>query len=570
MKGSSMPSSTIPSAAQPTRSDEIMTTAQAAVATLIVNGIDKVYGLPGLHNDHLFDAIYEAREDLQLIHTRHEQTAGYMAMGAALSTGKPQACTMVPGPGLLNCAGALLTAEGMCAPVLALVGQIPQRDIDRNYGHLHEVRDQLGMARHFTKYAERIKAPLRAPAVIQAAFAEMLSERPGPAMVECAMDVWPHTGLVSRVHTAAVRRSYPIDHDAVRRAAKLLVTARNPMIIVGAGALDAGGEVQAVAERVHAPVLSYRRGRGVITTEHPLAINLPIGHRLWPKVDVVLAIGTRLFIQQQQWGVDADLKVVRIDADIEAGERFLKPSVNLVGDASVYLRALLAELPERSRSRDEINDELRRQRDWFADQLRLLEPQASFLRALRRALPEDGIFVDEVTQVGFVSRLAFPVYKPRTYLSPGYQDTLGWGYGTALGAKAANPGTPVISIAGDGGFLYQLGELATAVHHNLAVVAVVFDNMAFGNVKLIQQQRFGERIIAADLSNPNFLRLAEAFGICARRAETASELEHAVKWALAQNAPALIHVLCGPMPSPWPMLLMPRVRGLLNGAGDEK
>jgi acetolactate synthase I/II/III large subunit len=541
--------------------DGMMTTAEAAVAALVANGIDKIYGLPGLHNDHLFDAIYKARERLQLVHTRHEQTAGYMAMGAALSTGRPQVCTVVPGPGLLNSAGALLTAEGMCASVLALVGQIPQRDIDRNYGHLHEVRDQLGMARHFTKYAERIKAPFQAPSVINAAFEEMLSDRPGPALVECAMDVWPRPGLVLRIATPATRRTHAVDRDVVRQAAEILAAAKNPMIIVGAGALEAGVEVEAVAELLEAPVLSYRRGRGVISTEHRLAINLPIGHRLWPKIDVVLAIGTRLFIQEQQWGVDADLKVVRIDADPQAGERFVRPAVNLVGDAAVYLQALLRELPGRQRHRGEIDDELKRQRMWFADQLERLEPQASFLRAIRRALPENGIFVDEVTQVGFASRLAFPVYKPRTFLSPGYQDSLGWGYGTALGAKAARPDAPVLCIAGDGGFLYQLGELATAVHHQLAVVVVVFDNGMYGNVKLIQEQRFGNRIIAAELSNPDFVKLAEAFGIGAFRAQTAAELEDAVRSALALNAPALVHVPCGPMPSPWPMLLMPRVRG---------
>jgi len=539
----------------------MMTTADATIGALLANGIDTVYGLPGLHNDHLFDAMYKARDRLRVIHTRHEQTAGYMALGAALSTAKPQVCAIVPGPGFLNCAAALLTAEGMCAPVLALVGQIPQRDIDRNYGFLHEMRDQLGMARHITKRAERIKAPFQAPSMINAAFEEMISDRPGPAFLECAMDVWARTGPVNPIRTAAVRRVNPIDGDAVHDAAAILARSANPMIVVGAGALEAGPEVQALAELLEAPVLSYRRGRGVINTEHRLAINLPIGHRLWAKTDVVLAVGTRLFIQEQQWGIDDGLKIVRIDADPQAGERFARPAVTMVGDAALYLQALLCELPGRVGRRTSIEDELRRQRDWFSERLERLEPQASFLRAIRRALPDNGIFVDEVTQVGFASRLAFPVYRPRTFLSPGYQDTLGWGYGTALGVKAANPDVPVLAIAGDGGFLYQIGELATAVHHKLAVVVVVFDNMMYGNVKLIQEQRFGNRIIAADLANPDFVGVASAFGIASFRAQTPSELEHAVAAALALNTPALVHVPCGPMPSAWDMLLMPRVRG---------
>jgi acetolactate synthase-1/2/3 large subunit len=176
-------------------------------------------------------------------------------------------------------------------------------------------------------------------------------------------------------------------------------------------------------------------------------------------------------------------------------------------------------------------------------------------------LPEDGIFIDEVTQVGFASRIALPVEQPRTFLSPGYQDNLGWGYGTALGVKAALPDRRVLAIAGDGGFLYQVGELATAAQHTLAVVVVVFDDGAFGNVKRIQQERFGNRLIACELQSPDFAKLAESFGVAAFKAKTAVDLEAALKKAFALDAPALVHVRCGEIPSPWDMILMPRVRG---------
>ena len=152
------------------------------------------------------------------------------------------------------------------------------------------------------------------------------------------------------------------------------------------------------------------------------------------------------------------------------------------------------------------------------ERLSRLEPQVSFLKAIRAALPEDGIFVDEVSQIGFASRVALPIEKPRTFLSPGYQDNLGWGFGTALGAKAAMPDRKVLAIAGDGGFMYQVGELATAVRHNLAVVVVVFDNGGFGNVKRIQQQHYGNRLIASDLHNPDFGKLAESFGVATFKA----------------------------------------------------
>jgi acetolactate synthase-1/2/3 large subunit len=252
---------------------------------------------------------------------------------------------------------------------------------------------------------------------------------------------------------------------------------------------------------------------------------------------------------------------VRIDIDPEEPDRFRKPAAAVIGDAARVLRILLNRLAKHNMTRGSREDELARHRAWLAERLKELEPQVSFLKAMRAALPEDGIFVDEVTQVGFASRIAFPVERPRTFLSPGYQDNLGWGYGTALGAKAAMRVCPVLAIAGDGGFLYQAGELATAVQHKLAVVVVVFDDGAYGNVKRNQRERFGNRLIACDLQNPDFAKLAESFGVAAFRAKSAAELKAALEKAFALDAPALVHVPCGEMPSPWDMILMPRVRG---------
>lgn len=540
---------------------EKMDASEATIAALIENGIDTLYALPGLHNDPLCDAAYKRSGEIRLLHARHEQGTAYMALGAALSTGKPQAFAAVPGPGFLNTTAALLSAEGTCAPVLGILGQIPQRDIDRHYGHLHEIRDQIGMASHVAKYARRIRSPHEAPHLVGQAISEMISSRPGPAVLECAMDVWAIRSPVSLADAQATKTEYHIDFDEIEKAVSVISSARKPMIIVGGGALDASAEVTALAEFLQAPVLSYRRGRGVVSTEHPLAINLPQGHRLWPEVDVVVAIGTRLFIQEQQWGTDSDLKVVRIDSDPEAPNRHQRPDASMIGDAKQYVASLLEVLEAKSSPARGCTFDLDTERAWLADRVQRLEPQVSFLRAMRNALPEDGIFVDEVTQVGFASRLLFPVYTPRTFISPGYQDNLGWGYGTALGVKAANPDRPVVGIAGDGGFMYQVGELATAVQHGIGLVMVVFDNAMFGNVKRIQQERYGNRVIAADLASPDFAAMAETFGVAGYRVETPDQLERELADALAKNAPALIHVKCGEMPSAWDMLLMPKVRG---------
>lgn len=537
-------------------------TAEATVDSLLANNIDTLYALPGLHNDPLFDAAFKSEGKLRVLHARHEQGTAYMALGAALSTGRPQAYAAVPGPGFLNTTAALLSAEGTCAPVLGIIGQIPQRDINRNHGHLHEIHDQIGMASHVSKYSARIRSATEAPQVINQAISAMLSDRPGPAVVECAMDVWTETAPSDRsAFTAGQRTHYPVDMGKVEDAVKILGEAKNPMIIVGAGALDASKQVLELAEFLQAPVLSYRRGRGVIPTDHPLAINLPVGHRLWPEVDVVIGIGTRMFIQELQWGTDRDLKIVRIDADPEAPDRNAPPAVGMVGDAREYTEALNHMLSSATQPRQEIGLDLAPHQTWFSDRISKLEPQKSYLDAIRAALPDDGIFVDEVTQVGFASRLMFPVDAPRKFISPGYQDNLGWGYGTALGVKAANPDKPVVAIAGDGGFMYQVGELATAAQHGLGVIAVVFDNAMFGNVKRIQQERYGNRIIAADLASPDFVKMAEAFGVDGVCVSTPAELETALATAIAADKPALIQVKCGEMPSAWDMLLMPKNRG---------
>ena len=538
-----------------------MTTAEATVETLLRHGISTVYGVPGIHNDDLFNAFYDVSDRLRVIYARHEQTSGYMALGAALVTGKPQVCTVVPGPGFLNAAAAILTAHTMNAPVVTLVGQIPQPDIDRGLGWLHEMHDQLGLARHISKFAARISSPEEAPMLVAEALRQARSGRPGPVVLECAWDIWGKKGTVAIPDGPLPDYKTPVDEDAAENAAKVLGAAKRPIIVVGGGALNASSEVIALAEMLEAPVVAYRRGQGVVPATHRLNVNLPMAHRLWRDADAVLAVGTRLFIQQQQWGLDDNLKVVRIDIDPAQADRFRKPAVSLVGDAADCCAELLRRLPAHNPIREARTAEIDKHRAWLAERLSRLEPQASFLKAMRAALPENGLFVDEITQLGFAGRLAFPVLKPRTYFSPGHQDALGWGYGTALGVKAASPDTAVLSIAGDGGFMYQCGELATAALHNIAVVVVVFDNSCFGNVRLIQEERYEGRIIACDLHNPDFVRFADSFGVASFRATTAAELEQALKEAFALKKPALVHVPCGRMPGPWDMIMMPKVRG---------
>jgi acetolactate synthase-1/2/3 large subunit len=537
-----------------------MSTGEATVATLLAHGLETVYALPGVHNDHLFDAFQRAGEYLRVIHSRHEQGAAYMALGAALATGRPQAYAVVPGPGLLNSGAALLTAYGMNAPVLALIGQIPAAAIGRGLGHLHEIRDQAGIIARLVDHSARIDGPAEAPAKVAKAIASMRQGRPGPAALECAIDVWGQRGPVA-IATRKPRRADRIDEDAVRAAAKLLGKAKRVLIVAGGGAQDASSEITLLSNLLQAPVLAYRRGRGVLDGRDPFSVTLPLGRELWAEADAVLAVGTRLLEPVTMWGIDRNLKIVRVDADPQEPARLHKPKVALIGDAAPILRRLIDDLARFNQRRAPRDDEMRVRQKKMRGRLSKLAPQLAFLDTIRAELPEDGIYVDEVTQIGFAARLAFPVYKPRTFLSPGYQDNLGWGYATALGAQHARADVPVLSINGDGGFLYTGNELATAVRHRIPLVAVVFVDGAFGNVRRIQQEHFGNRLIACDLANPDFVKYAESFSAAGRRARTPAELGAALRAAIAAREPTLIEVPIGPMPSPWEFIHMPRVRG---------
>lgn len=532
------------------------TVADAVVAGLIDHDIETLYCLPGVQNDDLFDALHRAQDRIAVIHTRHEQGAAYMALGAALATGKPAAFCVVPGPGILNTAAALCTAYACNAPVLALTGQIPKDQIGGGHGFLHELPNQLNTLRSLTKWADRVTGLADAQPLVNEAFRKMTQGRPRPVALECPIDVWGERGSLTFEFKQTVETP-PADHHAIQQASSLLRGCERPLIVVGGGAQDSADLVRELSDLLQAPVLSNRMGRGIVDSLAPLSVNQTEGHRFWAEADLIIGIGTRLQ-QQLAWGTPLDTKIIRIDVDAEEISRFALPSVGLQGDASAVLAALLIELRshgaiEFSRERDVVLH-----KEDIARELSQLVPQKQYLAAIRAALPAHGIFVDELTQVGYASRLLYPVHQPRTFITPAYQGTLGWGYATALGVKVARPEAPVISISGDGGFMFNVQELATAALHNIAVIAIVFDDAAFGNVRRLQKQKYG-RNIATSLKNPDFVKLAESFDIKATRLDSPSDLELVLREAIASNQPWLIHVPVDEMPDPWRFINLPRL-----------
>jgi acetolactate synthase-1/2/3 large subunit len=539
---------------------------RALMDSVLQHGVDTIFGIPGGQTYELFDALYARGDQINLITTRSEQGAAYMAFGYARSTGKVGVYTVVPGPGVLNSAAALSTAYAGNAPVLCLTGQIPSTGIGKGIGYLHDLPDQLGILQRLTKWATRIDHPSHAPAAVREAFRQLTTGRRRPVSLEMALDIMSQESEVEML--APVREPEPIvaEPAQIEHAAELLAGAKKPMILLGGGAMDAGPEIRRLAEMLQAPVVSQRGGRGILSDRHYLSHSFPAGHRLWPEVDVAIAIGTRFKYQRMHWGTDLRLKTIHIDIDPTEIGRISQPTVGIIGDAALSTASLVAalerrQLPARPSRKEEL--EAFKSALWQEFEANV-QPQMSILKAIREALPEDGILVDEITQVGYASWYGFPVYAPRTLITSGYAGNLGYGLPTAIGVKVANPDRAVISLSGDGGFMFHCGELATAVKYRLNLVCIVFSDRAYTNVARAQTARFGGRVIGTDLVNPDFAAMAASFGATGYRAETPEQLGEKIRRAFTREGPVVIEVPLGETDFPWKYLLLPEVRSNRN------
>jgi len=524
---------------------------EALVAGLQAHGIDTVFGLPGAQIYGLFDALHRAR--VRVIGARHEQGCGYMAFGYARATGKAAAFAVVPGPGILNASAASLTAFGCNEAVLCLTGQVPRAFLGAGSGHLHEMPDQLATLKTIFKHAERVEHGGVAAQAVARAFQTMQSGRRGPAALEMPWDVFTTAGEIGPVTVLPPDPPPAVDAQTIAAAARLISAARAPMIFVGSGAIDARNEIQKLAERISAPVVAFRSGRGIVSNAHELGLTIAEAYPLWHDTDLAIGIGTRMEIPRWRWPPRRKgPTIVRIDIDPVEMRRSLA-DVAVLADAREATIALLAEL---GRSTTHCNDRLpaiRQARVVVSEQIRDIQPQMAYLDVLREVLPANAIVTDELSQVGFTSWYGFPVYEPRTFLSSGYQGNLGSGFPTALGAKVAFPDRPVVAICGDGGFMFAVQELATAAQHGIAVVALVFNNNAYGNVLRDQHNSFGGRIVGARLENPDFCRLADAFGVRSASVSTAGEFRTTLRRAIDAEVPWVVEIkiATGSETDPW-------------------
>ncbi|MER5216269.1 thiamine pyrophosphate-dependent enzyme [Streptomyces sp. NPDC002838] len=544
--------------------------AEALVRQLEREGVRHVFGVPGVQLDQVLDALARARAaggPIEYIAARHEQGAAHMAEAYARTTGRPGVCLVVPGPGVLNALPAVATGYACSSPMLCVAADIPSPLAGRGLGMLHELPDQDGVLASVTKWSARAGTPAAIPGLVHEAIRQSRSGRPRPVGLTIPTDVLTARAETDPVPAGQAPDRLPVsgapERDVLPEIAAVLRTARRPLLYAGGGVLAsrAGAALTALAEELSAPVVMSRNAGGAVPAHHALAFPSLAAPRLLPSADAVLVVGSR-FLTPRGTAVPTapEAAVALVNADFADLGPPRRADFTLCADARTALEDLRAELPAAPEPRAGWESgwppgELADVRAWCARKVESVEPQWSYVRALREAIPDDGFLVNELTQVGYLAAVGYPVHHPGTFLTPGYQGTLGYGYPSALGVKVGNPDRAVVSVNGDGGFCWNMQELATARKYGIAVTAVVFNDNAYGNVRRIQADEFEGRFIGSDLASPDFVRLAESFSVPAVRAETPARLAGALKECLGESGPSLIEVPVTEMPSVWPLLL---------------
>jgi thiamine pyrophosphate-dependent acetolactate synthase large subunit-like protein len=536
-----------------------MTGGRAVVESLRVEGIEHVFGVVGTHNVHLFDGLFD-EPAIRAITTRHEQGASLMATGYARASGRIAACFTVPGPGVTNALTGLGMAYSESTPLLLVAGQNPLAMLERERGIFHELPNSLSVAGSLTGFATRVSEVTDIPSAVRHAIRVIRYQRPRPAYIEVPLEVLANEAEVQLLPPESFTRPGG-NQAAIDRGAQVLREASRPIVFAGGGvaSAQAGDQLRRVAERLRAPVLTSAYAKGVIPEDHPLALGDGWGRlddlyaEVLDRSDAALVVGARFdVISDAKHGARFPERLVQIDLDPTTIGQHRLVEVGILGDAAAVLQALAERLPARAGAGSpeaswlDLDDFRKRKREWLAERT---GPVLQICDDLRAALPRDTIFVDDLTLVGYWAPVLIEVYQPRTLIHAGTYGTLGYALPVAIGAKLACPRQPVVAICGDGGFLYTAQELATARAEGLDLVVLVFNDNAFGALQTYQDRVLEGRRMGSDLVNPDFVKLAEAFGIEGTRVQP-DQLGPAVRRAVEAGGTWLIEIPFSP-PQPY-------------------
>ena len=538
----------------------MLTGAQLLVETLKTHGVDTIFGVPGIHNLGIYDALV-GEPSVRIVTTRDERGAGHMADGYARATGRPGVCLTVPGPGVTNALTAIGEAYADSSPVLLLASQLPSATVALDREDFHQLRDSEAVLASVTQWGAR---PARAEEIsraVEEAFCRFETGRPRPCYVDLPMDL-----LSANVDaTVVAHQANPTPCAAsglpladVRRATETLIAASRPVLLVGGGAWKAAGLVQELAERLSIPVVMTNSGKGVVPEDHHLSLGdgwmvHQLGREALEQADVIMAIGVRFGPLTTSWSTrQITGQVVHVDIDPSEIGKHTPAAIGIVGDARQVVEALLLQLPGR---------DVEARRPWL-DVIAVRERRRAAIRerapdavatleGLRRILPDEALVFNDINGIACWGAGAFICRRPRTFHYPIGFGCLGFALPAAIGAKLARPDVPVVALCGDGGFLFSGHELATAVQEDVGVVAVVFNDHAYGTIKADQGYRYPARSLGCDLRSPDFVRYAEAFGARAWGVDSVRKVPEAVAAAMQHDGPSLIEAPCPQVLPPW-------------------
>lgn len=526
------------------------------VEALRAEGVRQVFGIPGVHNLGIYDALL-GQSEISHVLARHEAGAAFMADGYARSTGRPGVAIVTSGPGATNTMTPLVESYAGSMPVVVIMSDIHSTMVGRDAGSLHEVPNQIECFRPVTRMAEALTRADDIPRTIAGAFDLLRTGRPGPVAISIPFDFL--TGEVETELASRGSSGRPPCHVAdVEDAARRLRAARRPLLVAGGGVVSAGAEAElrALAQRLGAPVLTTVMGRGAIAEDDPLwhAVmpNKRATEAVFEAADVVLVVGCRLAARSTQ-GLLLNLSftprqtLIHLDLDPTVIGKLFPPQVAIVGDAKDGLARLVRSLGQGTSSAEW-------DPAWLAPLKRAASPRytkdvAGLIGTLRAALPPEAIVVNDQTGINYWMEWHFPVLRPRTFLYPVGSATLGYGLPAAIGAQIAHPDRPVVAVVGDGGFMFSVNELATAVKYRLPLVILLMNDERYGAIKWLQEKMF-KRWGETELANPEFPAMAKAFGARGERLAGVDALPDALARAFKAAGPTLLELSVAIEP-PW-------------------
>ncbi|HUG13903.1 MAG TPA: thiamine pyrophosphate-dependent enzyme [Thermomicrobiales bacterium] len=534
----------------PTTMVKQVTGGEAAIAALEAAGVDVVFGIPGVHTLALYDALHG--RSIRHVLARHEQGAGFMADGYARATGKPGVALIITGPGITNVSTPVGEAYADSSPIVIISSQVDREWAGGMRGNLHDIRDQSGLMSVLTKRSTPVSRHSDIASTVYGAVGESVSGRPRPVHIEIPLDILAEKGGVEQPESTSSYRPSPARAE-VERAVGLLTAAAKPMIYTGGGAQHASQSITELAETLGAPVISSIMGKGVVSEDHPYGL----GHAWDPwgsenpidelirACDVMIVFGSKLGAQETNfWKMPAPATVIRVDIDpAELTLNYGEPTLGIAADCQATADAILEVMRQRGARPSPRTpvEEVDSYRDRIGAK-NVDDTYYPYIRELRGAIPREGIIVQDMTMMSYRMNDAYPAYAPRTYLFPSNYGTLGFSLPAAIGARIGKPDTPVVAVVGDGGFQFTMQEVATAAQFKVTLPIVIFNDASYTAVEQAMKHGFDGRIMATDLVNPDFVKLADAYGIPGTRAESPEALADAVRAALDGVGPTIIDV----------------------------